>query len=44
MEFADKVLRAQAKAAQGRWNPELQAWYIQYGKIKGAAWEKLIIL
>jgi len=29
-----KALREKAKAAQGRWDPKTQAWYIQFGKIK----------
>lgn len=42
--FRDKALREQAKSAQGKWNPEAKAWYIEYGKIKGTELEKLIIL
>jgi hypothetical protein len=37
-------LRDQAKAVQGKWDPEAKAWYIEYGKIKGTEQEKLIIL
>jgi hypothetical protein len=42
--FEDKALRDQAKSAQGKWDPEAKAWYIEYGKIKGTELEKLIIL
>lgn len=42
--FHDSALRAQAKAAQGKWDPEAKAWYIEYGKIKGTELEKLILL
>ncbi len=35
-------LRAKAKAAGGRWNPEKQVWFVQYGKIAGTQLEKLI--
>jgi hypothetical protein len=44
IEYGDKVLRERAKAAQGKWDPEAKAWYIEYGKIKGTELEKLIIL
>ncbi len=44
IEFAEKFLREQAKAAHGKWNPETRAWYIQYGKIKGTELEKHMIL
>jgi len=33
-----------AKAAGGRWNPDKRLWLIQFGKIKGAAREKYIIV
>ncbi len=42
--FAEKALREQAKAAQGKWNPAAQAWYGPFGKIRGTKLEKLIIL
>jgi len=35
-------LRAQAKAAGARWNPEKQLWFVQYGKIVGTQLEKHI--
>lgn len=44
IRFDDKELREKAKDAQGKWNPEAQAWYIQFGKIKGTDLEKHIIL
>jgi len=44
IEYGAKVLRERAKAAQGKWDPEAKAWYIEYGKIKGMELEKLIIL
>jgi hypothetical protein len=37
-------MRDQAKSAQGKWNPEAKAWYIEYGKIKNTDLEKFIIL
>jgi hypothetical protein len=42
--FEDKALRDQTKSAQGKWDPDAKAWYIEYGKIKGTELEKLIIL
>jgi hypothetical protein len=42
--FRDTVLREQAKAAKGRWNPEKKLWFILYGKIRGTALEKHIVL
>ncbi len=44
ISFADNALRERAKAAKGRWNPEMKLWFIRYGKIKGTALEKHIIL
>jgi hypothetical protein len=35
-------LRAQAKAAGGRWNPEKQLWLVKYGNIAGTSLEKHI--
>jgi len=35
-------LRAKAKAAGGRWNPEKQLWYVRYGKISGTTLGKHI--
>ncbi len=41
--YGDKALREKAKAAQGKWDPKLRAWYIQFGKIKDTELEKFII-
>lgn len=37
---ADIPMRAQAKAAGGRWNPEKRLWLVNYGRIAGTALEK----
>lgn len=42
IEGYEKELRAQAKAAGGRWNPEKQLWFVQYGKIAGTLLKKHI--
>ena len=42
IEGYEKELRALAKAAGGRWNPEKQLWFVQYGKIAGTQLEKHI--
>jgi hypothetical protein len=42
--FAEKDLIGSAKAAKGRWNPDVRLWFIRYGKIKGTALEKHIVL
>ncbi len=42
IEGYEKELRAQAKAAGGRWNPEKQLWFVQYGKVAGTQLEKHI--
>ena len=42
IEGYEKELRAQAKAAGARWNPEKQLWFVQYGKIAGTILEKHI--
>ena len=31
IEGYEKELRTQAKATDGRWNPEKQLWFVQYG-------------
>lgn len=41
--FTDRLLREQAKAAKGRWNPEERVWYIQFEKIKGTVLDKFIV-
>lgn len=42
LKVYEKELRAQAKAAGGRWNPDKQLWFVQYGKIAGTQLEKHI--
>lgn len=42
--FAEKELIEAARAAKGRWNPELRLWSLRYGKIKGTNLEKHIVL
>jgi hypothetical protein len=42
--FAESRLKNLAKEAGGRWNPEKRVWLIPFGKIKGTALEKHIIL
>ncbi len=42
IEGYETELRAKAKAAGGRWNPEQQLWYVRYGKIAGTTLEKHI--
>ena len=44
IEGYEKELRAQAKAAGARWNPDKQFWFVQYGKIVGTQLEKHIQL
>ena len=34
--------RVQAKAAGGRWDPELRLWKVKYGRIAGTELEKHI--
>ena len=42
IEVADMPLRAQAKTAGGRWNPEKKLWFVKYGNIAGTPLEKHI--
>ena len=42
--FAEKDLIESARTAKGRWNPDVKLWFIRYGKIKGTALEKHIVL
>jgi hypothetical protein len=42
--YPEEALKASAKAAKGRWNPDVKLWFIRYGKIKGTALEKHIVL
>lgn len=40
--YVESELKAMAKRAGGKWDPEKRLWFIQYGKIKGTALEKHI--
>jgi len=42
--FAEKELMDCARTAKGRWNPDVKLWFIRYGKIKGTALEKHMVL
>jgi hypothetical protein len=42
IDVAAIPLRAQAKAAGGRWNPEKRLWFVKYGNIAGTPLEKYI--
>jgi hypothetical protein len=42
--FAETALQEKARAARGRWDPDVKLWFIRYGKIKGTALEKHIVL
>lgn len=42
IEGYEQELRAQAKAAGARWNPEKLLWFVQYGKVVGTLLEKHI--
>jgi len=42
--FSDNTLREEARAANGRWDPEKKLWFIRYGKVKGTDLEKHIAL
>ena len=42
--FTEEELKAAAKSAKGRWNPDVKLWYIRYGNIKGTMLKKHIIL
>jgi len=42
IDAADMPMRLQAKAADGRWNPEKKLWFVKYGKIAGTPLEKHI--
>jgi len=42
--FSESKLKNMARAAGGRWNPEKRLWLIQFGKIKGTALAKHIVL
>ena len=42
--YAEEALKTSAKAAKGRWNPDVKLWFIWYGNIKGTTLEKHIVL
>lgn len=42
--FTEDTLRAQAKAAQERWDPDAKLWFTRFDKIKGTDLEKHIVL
>ena len=42
IEVSDMQIRAQAKAAGGRWNPEKRLWFVKYGSIAGTPLESYI--
>lgn len=42
--FTEDKLKNMAKIAGGRWDPEKRLWLIPFGKIKGTALEKHIVL
>ena len=42
--YSEEALKAAAKSAKGRWNPDVKLWFIRYGNIKGTALEKHIVL
>jgi len=42
IEGYETELRAKAKSAGGRWNPEKQLWFVKYGRISGTPLEKHI--
>ena len=44
MDLQIRFCGRKPRRRKGDGNPEAQAWYIQYGKIKGTDLEKLIIV
>lgn len=42
IEAFDMPVRAQAKAAGGRWNPGKRLWFLKYGKVAGTPLENYI--
>ena len=42
--FSETANKQLARAADGRWDPEVRLWFIQYRKIKGTPLEKHIVL
>ena len=43
IEGYETELRAKAKAAGGRWNPEKQLWYVRYGRFSALRWKSIYI-
>jgi hypothetical protein len=42
--YAERELMKFAKAARGRWDPDVKLWYVSYGKIKGTELEQHMVL
>jgi len=42
VEYVEKELREQVKAAGGKWDPAVKMWWVPYGAIKGTELEKRI--
>lgn len=42
VEYGEKELREQVKAAGGKWDPAAKMWRVSYGVIKGTELEKRI--
>jgi hypothetical protein len=42
--FAEKELMDSARAAKGRWHPDVKLWFIRYGTFRGSELEKHMIL
>jgi hypothetical protein len=42
--YVESELKAMAKNAGGKWDPEKRLWFIPFGKIKGTTLEKHIIV
>jgi hypothetical protein len=42
--FAENELKAMAKKAGGKWDPEKRLWFIPFGKVKGTTLRKHIVL
>ena len=42
--YGEAELGIMARAAGGRWDPDVKLWYIKFGQIKGTKLEEHIIL
>ena len=42
--YGEEELVKMAKAAKGRWDPDVKLWYVRFGKIKGTELEQLMVL